>query len=75
MSLITVDKTQITAPNWTRIQESMFPLLISGTITQASEVTEISVSDYMNKNVLDQVVCDYEESAHNNQFSFLSPTE
>lgn len=70
---LTADKVGMTNDNWARIQSSMLRLVKSDTITQASEVTEESISNYFNA-VQDQIVCDYEKSIYDNSFSFTSPT-
>ena len=58
---------------WLRVQTGMFGLVQSDTITEASEVTEASIQDYLLTAVLDQRICDVEKQTYDGSFSFTSP--
>lgn len=63
----------VDSAEWLRVQNGMFKLLESETITEASEVTEQSIADYLTNEVLDQRICDEEKRTHDSSFSFTSP--
>ena len=62
MSFLSGDKTKVSAGDWTRIQACWFPIVKSKTITQISEVTEQSICDYLDVNLINQKVKDTETS-------------